>query len=77
MSDPTLLWLWKNFVDDRPEYWAFDNPYPCEPNGDPMTLGSPIGYAIFKPSVDGCPMVSDEAVLAEIWREAENQRGKP
>jgi hypothetical protein len=20
------LWLWKNFVDSRPEYWAFNNP---------------------------------------------------
>jgi len=20
------LWLWKNFADGRPEYWAFDNP---------------------------------------------------
>ena len=31
------------------EFWAFDNPYPCcyEPDGDPMTLGEPCGYAIF------------------------------
>ena len=37
---PTL-WLWKNFVDGRPEYWAFDNPYPCvNGGGDPLTLGA-------------------------------------
>ena len=48
------LWLWKNFVDGRPEYWAFDNPYPTNlDNGDPQTLGQPCGYAIFKPSRDG------------------------
>ena len=44
------VWLWKNFVDGRPEYWAFDNPYPCYPNGDPMVIGEPCGYAIVKDS---------------------------
>jgi hypothetical protein len=52
---PAKLWLWKNFVDGRQEYWAFDNLYPCYPNGDPMVLGEPCGYAIFKPSVNGRP----------------------
>lgn len=42
------LWLWRNFVDGRPEYWAFDNPYPCHENGDPMTFGEPCGYALVK-----------------------------
>ena len=46
----TRLWLWKNFVNGLPEYWAFDNPYPCHPNGDPMVLGEPCGYAIVKES---------------------------
>ncbi len=48
---PQKLWLWRNFVDGRPEYWAFDNPYPCQVGGgDPMVLGEPRGYAIFKES---------------------------
>lgn len=48
----TKLWLWKNFVDGRSEYWAFDNPYPCHANGDPMVLGEPCGFAIVKTSAD-------------------------
>lgn len=51
-----MLWLWKNFVNGRPEYWAFDNPYPCvSVGGDPLTLGEPCGYAILKQSVNGRP----------------------
>ncbi len=50
MSEPTKFWLWKNFVNGRPEYWAFTNPYPCHSNGDPMVLGQPCGYAILKDS---------------------------
>ena len=68
MEKPTRLWLWKNFVDGRPEYWAFDNPYPCYPNGDPMTLGSPAGYAEFKESESGRKDVPDVAVIEEIKR---------
>jgi hypothetical protein len=49
------LWLWRNFVDGRPEYWAFDNAYPCYANGDPITLGEPCGYALLRPSTDGRP----------------------
>ena len=62
------LWLWKNFVDGRPEYWAFDNPYPCHPNGDPITLGEPCGYAIFKESAQGRFDVSEDQVIAAIKR---------
>ena len=62
------LWLWKNFVDGNPEYWAFDNAYPCYANGDPMTLGSPCGYALVRPSTNGRPEVTDDEVLAEIKR---------
>jgi len=47
---PKKLWLWKNFVNGRPEYWAFDNAYPTYGGGDPITLGEPCGYAIFKES---------------------------
>ena len=65
--EPTKLWLWKNFVDGRPEYWAFDNPYPRNlDNYDPQTLGQPCGYAIFKPSRDGSNGRTEEQVLREI-----------
>jgi hypothetical protein len=62
------LWLWMNFVDGRPEYWAFDNPYPCDESGDPLVLGSPCGWALVKPSINGRPEVSDAEVEAEIRR---------
>ena len=63
------LWLWKNFVDGRPEYWAFDNPYPINlDNGDPQTLGEPCGYAILKPSRQGRFDVSEAEVIAAIKR---------
>lgn len=63
------LWLWKNFVDGRPEYWAFDNPYPCKlGGGDPLTLGEPCGYAIVKESTQGRFDVSEAEVIAAIKR---------
>ena len=65
-GDVRKLWLWRNFVDGRPEYWAFDNPYPCFQNGDPMTLGEPCGYAIVKDSTRGRNDTSDEQVIAAI-----------
>lgn len=53
------LWLWKN----GDHFLAFEHEYPCYPDGDPMTLGQPVGYAILTlsisreeadaPSVDG------------------------
>lgn len=61
------LWLWKNFIDGRPEYWAFDNPFPIHlDHGDPQTLGEPCGYAIFKPSRQGRVDVSEAEVLRRI-----------
>lgn len=61
------LWLWKNFEEGRPEYWAFDNPYPTNlDDGDPQTLGQPCGYAIFKQSRDGSCGRTEEQVLREI-----------
>lgn len=60
------LWLWKNFVEGRPEYWAFDNPYPCHENGDPMTLGEPVGFALVKESINGRPDRTETQVLAGI-----------
>lgn len=61
------LWLWKNFVDGRPEYWAFNNPFPVHLDcGDPQTLGEPCGYALFKPSRAGRTDVSETEVLRRI-----------
>jgi hypothetical protein len=61
------LWLWKNFVDGKPEYWAFDNPFPVHMDcGDPQTLGEPCGYAIFKESRAGRPDVPEDEVLRRI-----------
>lgn len=66
---PRKFWLWKNFVDGRREYWAFDNPYPINlTNGDPQTLGEPCGYALFKPSRQGRMDVSEEQVLRAVDR---------
>ena len=66
-AQPTKLWLWKNFVDGRPEYWAFDNPFPVHMDcGDPQTLGEPCGYAIFKLSRHGRTDVSEAEVLRRI-----------
>jgi hypothetical protein len=61
------LWLWKNFVDGKPEYLAFDNPFPVHlDGGDPQTLGEPCGYAIVKPSRAGRTDVSEQSVIARI-----------
>jgi hypothetical protein len=66
------LWLWKNFVDGKPEYWAFDNPFPINLNdGDPQTLGEPCGYAVFKPSREGRTDWTEEKVLRAIARARE------
>ncbi len=62
------LWLWKNFVDGKPEYWAFDNPFPTKDGGDPMVLGEPCGYAIFKESVQGRHDVPEDRVIKDIVR---------
>ena len=66
-QEPVKLWLWKNFVDGKPEYWAFDNAFPINLNdGDPQTLGEPCGYAWLKPSRQGRFDVSDEEVLSAV-----------
>ena len=65
------LWLWKNFVDGKPEYWAFDNAFPTHLDcGDPQTLGEPCGYAFFKPSRQGRSDISDEEMLMRIKKAA-------
>lgn len=43
------LWLWRN----GDHFLAFDNEFPCHPNGDPMTLGEPVGKAVFQVSERG------------------------
>lgn len=69
------LWLWKNFVDGLPEYWAFDNPFPTKDGGDPMTLGEPCGYAIFSSSTQGRTDVSEDEVIARIAALASRAKG--
>ena len=66
-NEPVTLWLWKNCVEGRPEYWAFDNAFPVHlDGGDPQTLGEPCGYALFKPSRKGRHDISDAEVLRRI-----------
>lgn len=65
-SEVERLWLWHNFVGGKPEYWAFDNPFPCYANGDPMTLGEPCGWALFKRSENGRPDVPNDIAEAAI-----------
>jgi len=63
------LWLWKNFVEGRPEYWAFDNPFPCmSVGGDPMTFGEPCGWALLKSSINGRPDRSEQEVINQVTR---------
>lgn len=72
------LWLWRNFVDGNPEYWAFDNPYPKNlDNADPQTLGEPCGYAIFKPSRSGRTDWTHESVVQAIRRALAKQAAQP
>jgi len=40
------LWIWRNGPG---KFVAYDEEYPCHENGDPKTLGEPIGVAIFQP----------------------------
>lgn len=69
------LWLWKNFVDGKPEYWAFDNAFPTHLDcGDPQTLGEPCGYALFKPSRAGRTDLSDDEVLRRVQASYKSQR---
>lgn len=70
------LWLWKNFVDGKPEYWAFDNPFPIHlDSGDPQAFGEPCGYAIFKESRQGRTNVSEEEVLRCISIALDKMKG--
>jgi hypothetical protein len=66
---PIKLWLWKNFVNGKFEYLAFDNPFPIFMDShDPQTLGEPCGYALLKPSRAGRTDVSDEQVLQDVQK---------
>lgn len=69
------LWLWQNFVNGRPEYWAFDNAYPCHPGpGDPITLGEPAGYALVMDSVCGRPYSEDDVIADIVSTNDESER---
>ena len=69
VQERVKLWLWKNFVDGKPEYWAFDNPFPCvSVGGDPLTLGEPCGWALLKHSVNGRPDRSEQEVINTVTR---------
>jgi len=59
------FWLFRNYVNGAPQFLAFDNPYPCHPGGDPMTLGAPYGVAFFVDSDTGREW-SDQQVMNEI-----------
>jgi len=59
------FWLFRNYVDGVPQFLAFDNPCPCHPGGDPMTLGAPYGVAFFVESDAGREW-SDQQVMNEI-----------
>jgi hypothetical protein len=44
------LWLWSISKD---VYVAYDNPCPCDENGDPKVVGEPIATARYVLSVPG------------------------
>jgi hypothetical protein len=57
------LWLWKN----GDHYLAFDNEYPTFDGGDPMTLGEPVGWAIFTHSTPrDCPQITTTRCAAPL-----------
>jgi len=75
MSGDIKLWIWKNSTPEHPhEWWAFDNPFPCRANGDPMTFGEPWGYALLKNSTNKHPEVSESEVLEKIEIAASKRR---
>jgi len=77
-QEPVKLWLWKNFVEGKPEYWAFDNPFPIFMDShDPQTLGEPCGYAWIKPSRTGRTDVSDEQVLQAVQKALAQPKSRP
>jgi hypothetical protein len=49
MRAGTKLWIWKN----GDHYLVFDNEFPCFSNGDPITLGPPIGVGYARASYNG------------------------
>jgi len=67
VQEPVKLWLWKNFVNGVPEYWAFDNAFPVGvDHSDPLTLGDPCGYALLKESRKGRNDIADNEVLRRV-----------
>ncbi len=62
------LWIWKNFVNGNPEFWAFHTPYPVDAGGNPLVLGEPVGYAIIRESYNGRGDRTDAQVVDAIKR---------
>lgn len=59
------IWLWKNSEEGKPEYVAYDNPWPIgTDHDDPLTLGEPAGWAYLKPSRDGSAGRTEEMAEA-------------
>jgi hypothetical protein len=46
VKDGQKLWLWRN----GDHFLAFAHEFPTYGGGDPMTLGEPVGVAIFRVS---------------------------
>lgn len=44
LRDGQKLWLWRN----GDHFLAFDQEYPTHDGNDPMTLGEPVGVALFR-----------------------------
>ena len=63
------IWLWKNSEEGKPEYVAYDNPWPIgTDHDDPLTLGEPAGWAYLKPSRDGSAGRTEEMAEAGCLR---------
>lgn len=56
MTEYKKLWLWKN----GDHFLAFDSPCPTFDGGDPMTLGEPVGVAVYQPSTPGWERWDDD-----------------
>lgn len=63
MTDKTTerrLWLWR----DGDRFLAYEHLYPVDENGEPLTLGEPVGYALLRPSFGAVRMISAEGKLS-------------
>lgn len=56
------LWLWRN----GDHFLAYEHLYPVDENGDPLTLGEPIGYALLRPSFGAALFRAGDGEALEI-----------